>query len=347
MCRIKQFLGFCLVFSIVTLFWGCAAPGSNLSTGDTQPKGGIPWPGGVYQPKLPSNIVTLDAAKKELAALLQTSIKDDNAGIKYHGPLGLNKPADQNNLAEYSMRVQAYMIIRDARGEFKYMLPKDAITVLEDRIAVKPVFAFFYEDLPESLITVEKSRDEDIRTSWLGTDRKIYNDTDPVLAKYAIGYRPRYIRPYMIQCSGLISFFFKSQAGAERFADALFFIQQTLKKQHDERRVLFESQAAQYRVLTIKPPVAEEQRKQIVVANVLTQRKDYAGAIDQYLKAIDLDPVSYPAAYFNLALLSAQMMRFNQAIDYMKQYLMLVPDAPDARNAQDKIYEWELMAPQK
>jgi len=29
----------------------------------------------------------------------------------------------------------------------------------------------------------------------------------------------------------------------------------------------------------------------------------------------------------------------------MKKYLILYPDAPDARAAQDKIYEWELMLP--
>ena len=64
-------------------------------------------------------------------------------------------------------------------------------------------------------------------------------------------------------------------------------------------------------------------------------------------KALDLDPTSYPGAYFNLALLSAQMKRFNPAISYMKQYLSLVHHAPDARSAQDKIYEWEFMMQQK
>ena len=62
-----------------------------------------------------------------------------------------------------------------------------------------------------------------------------------------------------------------------------------------------------------------------------------------YLKAVELDPVSYPAAYLNLALLYAQQQRYNKAIAYMKQYLMLVPEAPDTRSAQDKIYEWEFM----
>ena len=78
-------------------------------------------------------------------------------------------------------------------------------------------------------------------------------------------------------------------------------------------------------------------------ANALNERKNYAGAIDLYTKTIEIDPVSYPEAYFNLALLSAQMQRFKPAIDYMKQYLLLEPGAKDARSGQDKIYEWELM----
>jgi len=44
-----------------------------------------------------------------------------------------------------------------------------------------------------------------------------------------------------------------------------------------------------------------------------------------------------------MALLCAQGNRFKSAIDYMKKYLLLVPDAPDARSAQDKVYEWEAM----
>jgi len=56
---------------------------------------------------------------------------------------------------------------------------------------------------------------------------------------------------------------------------------------------------------------------------------------------IDLGQTAYPAAYYNLALLLAQTQRFSKAIYNMKKYLMLVPEAEDARAAQDKIYEWE------
>jgi len=40
-------------------------------------------------------------------------------------------------------------------------------------------------------------------------------------------------------------------------------------------------------------------------------------------------------------LLNAQVHNFDAAVYYMKKYLMLVPEASDARSSQDKIYEWE------
>ena len=132
-------------------------------------------------------------------------------------------------------------------------------------------------------------------------------------------------------------------ADAERVADDLLFMQHTLRKQLDERLARFQPIALQYRALDTKPEMSEEQRRLIVQANALTQQKQYSRADEKYCQAIELDPVSYPEAYFNLALLEAQMDLPFTAIFHMKQYLMLVPDAIDARSAQDKIYEWEGM----
>ena len=124
-------------------------------------------------------------------------------------------------------------------------------------------------------------------------------------------------------------------------------MQQWERKAQEQQLALFESKASQYRALKVKPQVSEEQRKYIVQANALSQQKEYADAVDLYRKAVEVDPTSYPGAYFNMALLSAQTNRFSVAITYMKQYLLLVPDAKDARSAQDKIYEWELMIQKK
>ena len=152
---------------------------------------------------------------------------------------------------------------------------------------------------------------------------------------------------YAVHLRNRISFLFDNRADAQRFADDLFVIQQPLKREYEDRLALFESKVAEYRALSVKPQVSEEQRKYIVRANAMSKRKEYDKAIDMYKEALKVDPVSYPPAYFNMALLSAQMRRYNQAVSYMKQYLMLVPEAEDARSAQDKIYEWEMLAEEK
>lgn len=133
---------------------------------------------------------------------------------------------------------------------------------------------------------------------------------------------------------------------AQKLADALLFLQQQAKNEIDQENkklALFEPVAAEYRSLKVKPRMTEEQRKLVVQADALNQQKEYAKAIERYRKAIEISPTSYPGAYFNLALLSAQTKSFRPAIFYMKHYLLLEPDAKDARTAQDKIYEWELV----
>ena len=44
-----------------------------------------------------------------------------------------------------------------------------------------------------------------------------------------------------------------------------------------------------------------------------------------------------------MTLLFADYKNYMYAIFNMKKYLILLPDAEDARAAQDKIYEWELL----
>ncbi|HNY06134.1 MAG TPA: hypothetical protein PK500_06340 [Candidatus Egerieousia sp.] len=91
-----------------------------------------------------------------------------------------------------------------------------------------------------------------------------------------------------------------------------------------------------------KQDITEEQRMYIVQANALTEQKLYSDAIEQYYNAMKINPISYPTMYYNIALLQAQIENFGIAILNMKKYLLLAPDAQDARTAQDKIYEWQL-----
>lgn len=191
----------------------------------------------------------------------------------------------------------------------KVSIKARSIPVYRDRIDI-PIYPLFYEDLLESNIVVD-------------------HDSIKLPSRVKLNF-----------------WRYEQAAKVERIADDLFFIQQALKKQQDERLALFESKAAQYRGLKVKPSISEEQRRYVVQANAFNQQKNYARAIELFNKAIEVDPVSYPGAYFNMALLNAQLGKFNKAIFTMKQYLQLVPDAPDARSARDKIYEWEAMVTQ-
>lgn len=136
---------------------------------------------------------------------------------------------------------------------------------------------------------------------------------------------------------------FHSLLQAMRFVDLLNFTKQKWAKQQEDTLVDFDRAVSGYRELTVKPPVSEEQRRLMVQGDAATKRKLYKEALNYYQKAIDLDPVSSPNAYFNSALLHAQLNHMNSAIIAMKKYLMLVPGAADARQAQDKIYEWEFL----
>lgn len=130
---------------------------------------------------------------------------------------------------------------------------------------------------------------------------------------------------------------------AQNFADAIAYLKNKRQmKISKESFDAFEPIAAQYRALKVKPPVSEEQRKYVVQANSMTQLKNYLEAIKLYDKAIEADQTN-PIVYYNQALLLAQVRRYDTAINRMKKYLMLSPEAPDARRAQDKIYEWEIL----
>ncbi len=135
-----------------------------------------------------------------------------------------------------------------------------------------------------------------------------------------------------------------TESNFKALADKLFFFQHQYNiKLYDSLITEFKPVAAKYCSLVEKPTISEEQRRFIVQANVANEQKMYSKAIELYKKAIELDETAFPAAYLNLALLSAQVNNFDAAIFNMKKYLLIEPDAPDARSAMDKIYEWEII----
>jgi len=102
----------------------------------------------------------------------------------------------------------------------------------------------------------------------------------------------------------------------------------------------FEKAVEIYRNTMPKPVLSEEARKFKVQAEASVREKGFADAADQYGKVLSIAPW-WPDGHFNRALILGELKRFEEAIREMNRYLKLVPEATNARAAQDKIYEWE------
>ena len=129
----------------------------------------------------------------------------------------------------------------------------------------------------------------------------------------------------------------KKQIEAERVSEA----EREAKKQDSEKR--YQEALKMYRSAAVKPQLPEEARKFKVQAEGAVRDKDFAGAVDLYGQALKIAPW-WPEGHFNRALVLAETKEFDTAIIEMKRYLALVPNAPNARAAQDKIYDWERKA---
>ena len=105
----------------------------------------------------------------------------------------------------------------------------------------------------------------------------------------------------------------------------------------------FQEVAAKYLAANPKPDLPEEARKFKVQAEFAMQEKQFDKAVELYGKALDIAPW-WPEGHFNRALILGETKKYWEAMREMKRYLLLVPDASNARAAQDKIYQWEGIA---
>jgi hypothetical protein len=127
------------------------------------------------------------------------------------------------------------------------------------------------------------------------------------------------------------------------FPDLLFYMQYMYGiKYFNEQAEAFRPVAEEYLSLKVKPEITEEQRKFFVQGNGMAEARQGQKAIRLYNKALAINQVAYPDAYFNLALIAGVSKKYPFAVCCMKKYLMLMPGAEDERIARDKIYEWEI-----
>lgn len=102
----------------------------------------------------------------------------------------------------------------------------------------------------------------------------------------------------------------------------------------------FEMQAKAYRDAATKPPLPEAAREFKVRAEAAVAEKRFLDAVEAYDRGLQLAPW-WPQGHFNVALVLAELKTYGLAVEEMQRYLALVPDAANARQAQDRIYEWK------
>ncbi len=249
------------------------------------------------------------AVKRDLAGLL--GFVKEGIAVRYY------KPHDASKAHMWDLLAGAKNLysITHPNDQVEYVLVA-TIQVSDTRVAVSDRMYFDFVELEDHEVN-------------LGERKEVTGNWD---------------HRYDVIVQGVMQLSFENPEFAQCVAEELRFVQQTLRKaQQDELLNAFQPLVAQYRAMPAKPPVTEEQRKYIVQANIMIQKKEFARAIEFYAKALEVNPFSFPAAYYNMALISAQVGRYYAAVTYMKKYLLLVPEAEDARTAQDKIYEWEAL----
>jgi regulator of sirC expression with transglutaminase-like and TPR domain len=106
----------------------------------------------------------------------------------------------------------------------------------------------------------------------------------------------------------------------------------------------FEAVARAYRAEAVKPALPEAARRWRVQAESAVRAQQFDEAADLFDAALAEAPW-WPEGHFNRALVLGEAGAPAGAITEMRRYLALVPEAPDARAAQDKIYEWERQVP--
>jgi tetratricopeptide (TPR) repeat protein len=163
-------------------------------------------------------------------------------------------------------------------------------------------------------------------------------------------------RPRNLRISANGSFFTKKSGKASSLFEDCHDLNETwvqgladgllrLKLEYDkanspEVEAKFKEDAARYQAADPKPELPEDARRFRVQAEKAVADKRFLDAIDKYGKALEIAPW-WPEAHFNRAVVLAELQNFDSAMVEMKRYLLLKPDAPDARQAKDFIYTWE------
>ncbi|NOY87592.1 MAG: tetratricopeptide repeat protein [Deltaproteobacteria bacterium] len=104
-----------------------------------------------------------------------------------------------------------------------------------------------------------------------------------------------------------------------------------------------------YGIIKMDPTLSElpeKARKYALRGDAATEEGNFEAAVQEYRHAVRVAPY-IGKLYFNTAMIYGKLKEYAKAIHYIKLYLQLAPEAPNARAAKDQIYKWEFMMERK
>lgn len=114
---------------------------------------------------------------------------------------------------------------------------------------------------------------------------------------------------------------------------------ETAAEDPEKELAAFREKAGELRARAKEPQTEDGRRFRVQAENAVEEQR-FEDAARRYRQAIDASPW-WADGYFNLALVLGELERYPAAIAAMRKYLILAPEAADARAARDKIYVWE------
>lgn len=155
---------------------------------------------------------------------------------------------------------------------------------------------------------------------------------------YLVG---RYITFHCVGKTGMLTLLRYSRDDVNRLAKALTVLKfaANLSLPPDQDTV-FQAVVSGYRAAALKPEFPEEARKFKLQAEDAIKQSQFQDAADLFQQTLEIAPW-WPEGHFNRALVLGNIGDFEGAVNEMQRYLALVPEAPDARAAQDKVYVWQ------
>ena len=108
----------------------------------------------------------------------------------------------------------------------------------------------------------------------------------------------------------------------------------------------FQKQAAAWRALATKPALPDTVRVRRMMAEDALKNKKPGDALRYYEQGIE-SYAMWPEGWFNAALVAGELGEYPEAVEFMQNYLELVPDAKDAQSARDQLEIWKMKAQEK